>query len=450
MLTDLLKWGLPLFFASAVTVGGDGGGDGDTAITDTAGGSESTDQTTDGTGMGSDSDVGTDGTRDGGDVESEEGTDESATEIITDGRTVPDQVKKALAKLRETDPKAAEIARKAYYKAEDYARVFPNVSAARDARDLIEAVGGEEGISNLRTEAQEYASELKAMGQGDPRVVDDLARDFPEALAPLVSHGISKLQQSNPDMYLRSVAAPAASEILRLTAESLGGYSLIDALRRTEELIMDAKQPETLQFVKAMRKWASDVEALGKQRPVIDINPREKSIQEKEQALAQKEKAIFIGNASGRVKALGTEAINRQLAPLLKGKTLTKQQRDDLSANIHTHLFDQFKSNRAYQERMRDMISDGDVKGIERYVRGMLTPERVSKSVKAVWGLRGFSQPAKKAAAVNNNSVQRVTQKPAPDTVDWSKDRTRSRFMSGEATLLPKYGSKTVRWDWNL
>lgn len=447
MLTDLLKWGLPLFFASAVTVGGDGGGDGDAAVAEGGAGAEiSTDDS------GSEGTAGTDAAGVSESIgEAAEGEAEEiseGTESSTDGRAVPDQVKKALAKLRETDPKAAEIARRAYYEASDYKRVFPNVSAARDARDLIEAVGGEDGITNLRSEANEYAAELKAMGQGDPRVVDDLARDFPDALAPLISHGISKLQQSNPDMYLRSVAAPAASEILRLTAESLGGYSLIDALRRTEELIMDAKQPETLQFVKAMRKWASDVEALGKQRPANGTDPREKSIQEKEQALAQKEKAIFIGNASGRVKTLGTEAINRQLAPLLKGKTLTKQQRDDLSANIHTHLFDQFKTNQAYQDRMRDMIADGDVKGIERYVRGMLTPERVSKSVKAVWGLRGFSQPAKKAAAVNNNSVQRVTQKPASEQIDWSKDKSKMRFYGGEATLLPKFGGKVVRWTW--
>lgn len=446
MLTDLFKWGLPLFFASAVTVGGDGGSDGDAAIPDSAGGGDVADSGTDET-----TTVGDEGTE-GESTETPDGESEGAesASASTDGRTVPDQVKKALAKLRETDPKAAEIARKAYYKAEDYARVFPNVSAARDARDLIEAVGGEEGISNLRNEAQEYASELKAMGQGDPRVVDDLARDFPDALAPLVSHGISKLQQSNPDMYLRSVAAPAASEILRLTAESLGGYSMVDALRRTEELIVDGKQADTLKFIQAMRKWASDVEALGKQRTAPNgTDSREKSIQDKEQALAQKEKALFIGNAASRVKALGSEAITRQLAPLLKGKALTKQQREDLAINIHTHLFDQFKTNQAYQERMRDMIADGDVNGIERYVRGMLTPERVSKSVKAVWGLRGFSQPVKKTAAVNNNSVQRVAQKPAPDTVDWSKDKTRSRFMSGEATLLPKHGGKVVRWDWN-
>lgn len=446
MLTDLLKWGLPLFFASAVVT--PEGGNADAGIPDSAGGGDSVES--DGS---SDSGVPEEdaGTSEGTDQEvSGEETDGETVDAATpDGRAVPDQVKKALAKFRETDPKAAEIARRAYYEASDYKRVFPNVSAARDARDLIEAVGGEEGITNLRSEAQEYASELKAMGQGDPRVVDDLARDFPDALAPLISHGISKLQQSNPDVYLRSVAAPAASEILRLTAESLGGYSLVDALRRTEELIMDAKQPETLQFVKAMRKWASDVEALGRQRPANGTDPREKSIQEKEQALAQKEKAIFIGNASGRVKALGTEAINRQLAPLLKGKTLTKQQREDLSANIHAHLFDQFKTNQAYQERMRDMIADGDVKGIERYVRGMLTPERVAKSVKSVWGLRGFSQPAKKAAPVNNNSIQRVQQKPGAEQIDWSKDRSRMRFLRGEATLLPKFGGKVVRWSVN-
>jgi hypothetical protein len=152
------------------------------------------------------------------------------------------------------------------------------------------------------------------------------------------------------------------------------------------------------------------------------------------------------------VRSIGKSAIEKGVAPMLKGRTLTVQQREDLLASIHDHMFKAFEGNPQYQQRMKAMVSEKDLKGIERYIRGQLTPDRVRRSVNAVWGLRGFA--AKPAKVANGGATRKpgatgvatVAAKPDPSQVDWSKDPGKLRFMRGEATLK---GGKVVRWKWD-
>ena len=113
----------------------------------------------------------------------------------------PQEIKKALGELKKINPKAAEIARRGLYEANDYRRAVGTVQQARELADTFESLGGSKGILDMQEEVRDYAQELTAMGNGDPTVIDDLARDFPQGLVKLVPHALDKLQAIDPGAY---------------------------------------------------------------------------------------------------------------------------------------------------------------------------------------------------------------------------------------------------------
>lgn len=446
MLTDFLKWGLPLFFASTATVaGGDGGGSGDATVTEGAGGGEeiADDSSAETTTIGDDTGV----------SEEPAETGESETEAVAelpegprDGRVMPDQMKKALAKLREIDPQAADVNRRAYYEAGDYKRVFPTVNAARDARDLIDSVGGADGITSLQNEATDYARELTAMANGDPGIVDELATDYPGSLPALVGRGLEKLAEINPQAYERMIAKDMAN--------TLRDRGVAHSVERLLELIGDGKQQQAHELATKLMQWIQGVNEFAKSRPADTQTPEAKALATRQAELDRKESNQFRTRVAESVIRSMNESINKALAPMLKSSKLTPQQRTDLVNSIRTHLSKGFEGNQGYQQRMRALLAEGDFNAIRRYISGQLSSDRVSRSVKAVWGLRGFAtKPVAGGGRANGGSggspagaVATVATKPQASEIDWKKDPGKMRYIRGEATL--KTG-KVVRWKWD-
>jgi hypothetical protein len=76
--------------------------------------------------------------------------------------------------------------------------------------------------------------------------------------------------------------------------------------------------------------------------------------------------------------------------------------------------------------------------------------EKIAKrATDAAWAKRGFASATRKSQPTNGNAngaAVQVTKKPADDTIDFSKDPGRLRFMAGEATLR---GGRVVKWSWD-
>lgn len=446
MLIELLKRGLPLFFASTNVIADGGGADAD------AGGGADTGGGDDGTITDDTSDSGADGAdiADGTDADDAEITDDNGedADAEADRGAQPTfgerEFKKALAKLREVDPKAAEAAQKAFYKAQDYAREFGSVREARAARELLETVGGPEGVTQLQGEAKNYADELMAMAKGDTAIVDELANDYPESLATLAPYALSKLEAINPDKYARFAGG--------LVAKTLAEKGVSHSFLRLRELISDGKQTEALKLADELYNWDKNINQFAKTQP--EQKPGEsreaKEVRERAQELDRRESESFQGDIAKQIIGSMNAAIKRQLAPYLKRKKFNAEQTQRLISDIRSHMSDGFKINKGYQARMREMLKDRDSSRIMRYVNGQLDGKTVLRSVKAVWALRGYDGGGAARTAQNGDRVASVTgQKPDPATIDWSKDPQRKRYIgdgqTGEATLK---GGKVVKWRW--
>ena len=432
-----------MFFASTPVVVDGGVAGGDVGGADTGGGDAGP---TGGDGEGDAGDVADVGETDeavGEDIVSET-TEETEAEDAAqsrDGRMLPDAVKKGLNKLRETDPKLASELRKAYFESTDFKRLFRSPAEARLAKDTIEGLGGEEGIASMQREVSDYAQELTHFAQGNPQAIEDMARDFPQGLVKLTPAALDKMRGIDLPAYDRTIAKHMIS-----TLKDKGVVSTID---RVLELIEDGKQIPAKEAVQRIKAWLQGVEQLGTSKPENEPDPRAQEIEERERGIQTKEQEFFNRQVATASLQDMDRVMTRHLQPFLKDRKLSVEQVKDLKSGIRGRIAESLKVDKNYQSRLRALISEGNADAVQKFIRTNFS-ERAAKATAKVWALRGYAGTAAKrttAAGGNGNGAVTTSTQPPLDQIDWSKDRSRDRYISGEATLLPKFGGKVVRWQ---
>ena len=436
---------LGMFFASAPVVvdGGAAGGDAGESGGGGSDGAQSDDGGSGGDGI-SEGDAGDSESADGGDEQDRSGTDDedSSAELdqSRDGRMMPDAVKKGLNKLRETDPKLASELRRAYFESSDYKRLFPSPQEARLAKDTLEGLGGEEGIASMQKEVKDYATELTHFAQGNPQAIKDMAKDFPQGLVKLTPVALDKMRSIDLPAYDRTIAKHMIS-----TLKDKGVVTTID---RVLELIEDGKQVPAREAVQRIKSWLAGVEQLGTAKPQDEPDPRAKEIEERERGVETKEQEFFNRQVATASLQDMDRVMTRHLQPFLKNRKLDVEQIKDLKGGIRGRIADSLKVDKNYQGRLKALISEGNAEAVQKFIRTNFA-ERAAKATAKVWALRGYAGTAAKRTATNGNGSAAVTTstKPSAEQIDWSKDPRRDRYMNGEATLLPQFGGKVVKWQ---
>jgi len=426
---------LPLFFASAVVTpgadvvadtGGDaGGGDADTGVV-------------------------VDEPSDDGVVEelTEETTDEPIEDELaeeTEGKTdltkrLPEEsIKKGLKKLRETDPKLADELRKSYFDNRTYRQTFKTPQEAVQARDLIDAAGGPEGIEQMRGEVGDYAKELTLMAQGDPQAVEDLARDFPKGLVKMAPLALEKMRQIDPVAYARTASG--------VTTSVLRDSGVTGSINRLHELISDGKQKQALELVADLADWTRKTEQLANLKPKDEPDPREQELNRKEQEIQTEKDRIFTQEVASAATNSMNGIISKAIAPYLRTRKLSEPQKKGLASGIFTRISESLKTNSAYQQRLASLRKAGNARDIVRFV-SQHTEQLAGRAVRDEWASRGFGSGQRRTTAAATNQPS-IGTKPPADQIDWSKDKGRQRYMgdgvTGEATLK---SGKIVKWKW--
>jgi hypothetical protein len=460
----LLKKFTGLYFASPAGIvdgGGDAGGGGDEGGGDPGGGDEGggddgaigDDADTDG----SEGDVGDEGDGSGEGEEGEEsgegeGEEGEEGEHGAKKQLTPEQtnkaVEKALAKMRATDPEGAKLVRKEFFKArqaaEQFRQFFPTPQEAQQASELVDRIGGQKGFERAKVELDSYARELDQMAKGDPKAIEDLARDFPKGLAKLVPHALDKLRTIDEAAYGRTLS--------RHMAGAMAEKGFTRTVERLQELIADGKVQPAFDTAKKLLDWIREVEQFGKAAPAEARGEEMSEVERRAAEVDQKENNLFTAGVASDVTTTMNSLIAKQLNPILKGKNLSLAQRQSLASGIYSRIASTLQRNEAYQERLRALLDERDRNGAKRYV-GSQVARLVKKATDAEWAARGFTGiKSKKTAAAGNGTgagAAIMGKKPAANQIDWSKDRSKMRYMTGEATLLKEFGGRVVRWDRN-
>lgn len=419
---------------------GDGGGDG-------GGGSVAVETGDEGGGEGAEGGEGEESAEEAEGAEETEGDEaDGGEEGAAGGKRAlsPEKtIEKALNKLRETDPEGAKALRKEFFQTKDYRASFATPQEARQARETIDDLGGSEGITKMRGEVADYATELTRMAEGDPQAVEELARDFPKGLAKLTPHAVDKLATVNPTEYERLVS--------RHMAKAMYDKGFTHSNDRLIELIADGKQEAAIALARSMREWIKTAEQFGKAPAAAAASDEMSDVEKARQEVATEKANLQSQKVASTVTKTMNGIVEKHLNPLLKGKKLTLSQKQSLARDSFTNISTVLQNKKEYQLRLQALLREGDVNAINRYV-GSQVALVAQKSVRQAWADRGFGggvQKTRTAGAGGNGagggSVS-MGKKPPADQIDWTKDRSKMRYMAGEATLK---NGKIVKWDRN-
>lgn len=404
-----------------------------------------------------------DGTEQDDEVDEGEGGDDDEEVDESTGKPKKLDVQKALDKLKKKDKMLADVLRKEHFSNVDFKKAFATPIEAQAAADLLELYGGEEGISTLQTKADDFASELNMVAEGNPQILDDIVRDSPDGFKKLINAGLEKLRLLDQVSYERATARPLAA--------TLREKGVINTLEMIKQMALAGKGQECFDLSQKLLNWCAAVEDFASKAAQPAATDTDKAASTKLQRAEQIERRAYLREVGGVSNRVTNTEIRKQLQPLIRdaakrGVKLSQEQLADVSDGIYSEMAQSLKTNAAYQRQMAAYYEkNADPEDIGNFVRQKVA-QLAEAAAKKVWGRKGWASARGKvrtggagggkerqAAGGSGGGTKGsifIGKPPRPELVDWGKDPQRTRFMGdgkrGEATLR---SGKIVRFRWD-
>lgn len=370
----------------------------------------------------------------------EQETEQTEQAETTQSKTSTDPVKDALNKMRESDPKVSATLRKEHFENLDF-RKIGTPAELRALKESFDLVGGEEGIQQLQSDAEEFAQTLTRVANGDPSILDEIISDSRDGFLKLASESLNRARQVDSQKY-ESMLIPHFATLLKEKGVS-------PLASRALKYIQEGKQQEAYDLTKEIVDWMAGLEQSAQQsQQRREDDPRDKELREREEKLRNEEQNSYHRKVGEAANGQMRTTISKSLAPYFKAKpNLTREQRADLESGVYTEISNSLKGNQRYQQQLQAHLKKGSSpEDIARFVNSYVD-SMAPAAVKAVWARRGFGATnGAKPQQKSSTTVVVMNKPPNSEDVDWSKDRDRMRHMSGEATLK---SGKVVKWDWS-
>lgn len=398
-------------------------------------------------------------------------------------KALPANVKKALAAVKETDPKAADVIRRAVFAQQAWQQVMPGgIRQAREMAQAFEEVGGVEGIQTLRDETQSLQAELDGVDEkwtaADPEFFATLAENDPEAFSRALPVIVEQFLKSDPQGY-----SSLMGRIFYNTMASKGVVRKLEALlHHANANKATAGMAPLVQGLDELLGWTDSIQQLGQQQPERKPDKGLAKLKEKETAFERKQAEAFKGEVGRDIKTHLETGIMREVGNLLKTRNVNLAQlklKDPerfmaMVAEADRQLTQAFNKDkpfhqqkdrlmqtkdkervlRLYQQKINYLLADPNGPKIAKKVanifyRGAAAPtvrtgqgggDRGQQGDRQQQGDRG--QRRQDGGNRENTQVVRVASRPDPSTIDYSRT-TDDMILDGQAVLK---GGKKVQW----
>lgn len=388
-----------------------------------------------------------------------------------DARTNPDAIRKALKAFRDSAPENAPVARElnnGYGRYLAYKNVFPKVADAQNAKAVLEAVGGNDGIAELQgivkavneTDTRLYSGDLRQQGQA----LDDLIEDFRkenklDAFGKLASPFLDKLQKVDAPAYERAVrphfyqglVGAEFPETVQFLMESLSG----------EKPNLEA----AMKTLKSMEGWFNKLRNSVETEDKSKLDPDRQAFEKERTEFQTTKQKEFEKTVNSDWNRENNRALGEALRPYLKlpfAKNWTDGTKQSVAREITTVLLDELSADKTYQSQMDALWSEKnpDKTKIINYHKSKVSiigPRIVKQVLENRYP--GFQKSAvamkpKAAAATTTTSATQqrpgtrptfVSTKPPLDQLDMDKDPDRMHLVMGRGYLKGK--GTFVSWN---
>ncbi len=355
------------------------------------------------------------GTTDTSDILGQVETETTREDSREEPETKPDRARQdaqrtAITKyLRELRGNAelkdiAEALNKSYFRDSEYQNLFPDMDELRNLKSTLDVMGGVESLTQLRDLEIGVEAMDRMVDQGDPRVVQDMARESPEGFKKLVPAVLSELEKLDARAYVEALRPHLARGI----EQSGLGSTATNAMQLIQRAY-NATDPEHARFymeqahsmLAQIDQWAKELTlAEGKtetaQLPAT-TSPKTASNPSIDMEKVRQESSVWAGNEFKTI-----------LKPFLAGKNLSQSAQDDLMAGIAMEVDNRLAQDADFQRNLQAWAQSGKTDRVMAWVKNGIGRVQAD-AARAVWERRygGQNLPAKSAATAS-------TQKTAP------------------------------------
>jgi hypothetical protein len=321
-----------------------------------------------------------------------------------------------------------------YERHQAYAKVFPKVSDAQQAKEFIDLLGGNEGYEKLQGTVKLAEESDGLLYEGNPKLIENIVEDLRsngklDALGKLAPSFLENLKAHDVKGF-DEVFAPHFLEGIDKVNLPGAVNGLVKALNDPDPAKAIAAAKEIAGGIKA---WYDELTENNKKSKENVVSPERKKLDE-ERAAFQKEQSDFKTNQSTEFKnnvAKVCESANNQLLgaqlkdflrmPFFKG--FGRENLMPLGNTIKSELYSTLKADNAYQAQMKAMwgAKTPDRTKIEEYHKARvesIAPEIVRSVVQKMYPgySRGGAAAGRVAAATEKKAAVAAVETKATET----------------------------------
>lgn len=364
---------------------------------------------------------------------------------------LPKDVQRALRALRQ-DPANATIAKSlqdSYYRDKAYSEVFNTVEDARAASATLESLGGNDGILEMRQNAQLLESLDSQIESGDPAVIDDAMESYPEGAAKLIEHGLSRLRQVSPESYDSMVRPVLIQSIFSGSFPSRIAYAL--------EALQTGNPDFAMRQVSAMQQ---ELNALAEEYKTLTDKSRQISAPKQDSSIADREMQLNRREVQMQAGPQLLAGIDADIGKLGK---VSAEARTRIVQMVAGEIDQTLEADAGFKANMESLLRKGQTQAAARLLQAHSDRIR-STVVRSVW-TQLYGQPKPAAAAPKPNGQPKpasptnkprtepeadtnarptlVARKPDDKYIDWNHPDAQLNFITGKAHLKD---GRFVQW----
>ena len=377
---------------------------------------------------------------------------EDKGEIREDGRLIP----KWMRALKETNPEGFKKAKADLFELMDRRQLHPTAQAAREEHDLVQSLGGKEGVAKLRENDRFYSEAADQFLKGDPAFVKDLWEEDPIAAALHVQPMLENFKAKDFEGY-RTMTARMQKQELDAVGFGPALRNLIDAIEKKDfetalNILVKGRdaQGNASNFV----SWYNSIHDIASKAE----DPRVKSL------LAERAKARDTERQTERsefLKGYRSEAINTVVSEaekvfdsFFKGRKLDPEDRLDLIRDAVKLANQKVEADKAFMEDREGHLTHKDSHSALQLTKARFARE-LPEAVKRIARRYGLT------SGTPGNGTQRQQQQPPgggkpleqgwtaatarPDPMDIDRSRTSNDMILSKRAIM-KDGKKV---DWS-
>src|ERR1700687_1930345 len=365
-----------------------------------------------------------------GEEEHPEGEEDEADYTSGDGRKILDaKLRKGIAELRKTDKVAAKAVADAYFSRQAILKEFPEAKSASDAiqqirgmRATLESFGGEQGLTDMKSEVEDWRGEGDQFADGDPALIEKLGEaavkgDNVQAMVDNAQNILNWLKDYKKGELFDQALLPALAERLE-GANFFGAPSDMEkALTTVDPTTKTVDGQKVYDILQNMKAWAKGISEKGAQfkkdresRPKVD--PEREALTRDREKLNQERTQHFEENVNSNLAQFNNKAISKTVEPFFRDLKLPNDGRREFVNALQSRIWAAQKADKVSQTNAASQKKKSSPLQFAEFVARDFA-ERLPTHFK---NLRNSMYPnwKPKAPGTNGNANGKASAAPAP------------------------------------